>query len=122
MSEIDSTPARPRETGNLNVLYLLHGLAPFTMWLLAIVAVVVGMASREPVRGTWLDTHYSWLQRTFWWGLLWVAISWVITGVLFLTIVGILLIWIPWTILFIWYLYRVVRGWLLLSDGKPAPV
>jgi uncharacterized membrane protein len=45
----------------------------------------------------------------------------VITGVLFLTIIGIILAWIPWTILFIWYLYRVIRGWLLLNDGKPAP-
>ena len=121
MSETDSAPARQPQAGNLHVLYLLHGLAPFTMWLLAIVAVIVGMATRDTARGTWLDSHYSWLQRTFWWGLLWVAISWVITGVLLITIVGILLIWVPWTILFVWYLYRVIRGWLLLNDGKPAP-
>ena len=121
MSETDSAPARQPQAGNLHVLYLLHGLAPFTMWLLAIVAVIVGMATRDTARGTWLDSHYSWLQRTFWWGLMWVAISWVITGVLLITIVGILLIWIPWTILFVWYLYRVIRGWLLLNDGKPAP-
>ena len=121
MSETDSAPARQPQAGNLHVLYLLHGLAPFTMWLLAIVAVIVGMATRDTARGTWLDSHYSWLQRTFWWGLMWVAISWVITGVLLITIVGILLIWVPWTILFVWYLYRVIRGWLLLNDGKPAP-
>jgi uncharacterized membrane protein len=121
MTETEGAAAPRPSTGNLQVLYLLHGLAPFTMWLLAIVAMIVGAASRDSGRATYLDSHYSWLQRTFWWGLLWVAISWVITGILFITIVGILLIWIPWTILFVWYLYRVIRGWLLLNEGKPAP-
>jgi uncharacterized membrane protein len=36
-------------------------------------------------------------------------------------VIGIFLVWIPWTILFIWYLYRVIRGWILLNDRKPAP-
>src|SRR5215813_8203811 len=109
-------------TTNIQVCYILHALAPFTMWLLAIVAVILGVMARDNVRGTYLDSHYSWLQRTFWWGIFWVVISWILTGILFLTIVGIILIWIPWTILFVWYLYRVIRGWLLLNDGKPAPV
>jgi len=61
----------------------LHFLAPFTAWLLAIVAVIMGAANRANVRGTWLDTHYSWLSRTFWWGLLWIVINWIITGILF---------------------------------------
>jgi uncharacterized membrane protein len=108
-------------TGTVNVLYLLHLLAPFTAWLLAVVAIVVGMASRDNVRGTWLDSHYSWLSRTFWWGILWVVICSVATVILFVTIVGIPLVWLIWAILFIWYLYRVIRGWILLSDRKPAP-
>ncbi len=121
MAEIEGTQAQPVKT-TTNVLYLLHALAPFTAWLLAVVAIVVGMVTRDEVRGTYLESHYSWLSRTFWWGLLWIAISCVVMAVLFVTIVGILFIWIPWTILFLWYLYRVIRGWLLLSDGKPAPV
>jgi uncharacterized membrane protein len=121
MTEIEGNKSHP-QAGTAHALYLMHALAPFTMWLLAIVAIIVAMATRDNVRGTYLETHYSWLSRTFWWGLLWVAICWVITGILFITIVGILLVWIPWTILFIWYLYRVIRGWLALNDGKPAPV
>ena len=121
MTEIEHNPGAGPQTGTTQVLYVLHGLAPFTMWLLAIVAIIMGMATRDNVRGTWVDSHYSWLSRTFWWGILWMVISWIITGVLFITVVGILLAWIPWVILFVWYLYRVIRGWLLLSDGKPAP-
>jgi uncharacterized membrane protein len=117
----DPAPAPSPSTGTANVLYLLHLLAPFTAWLLAVVAIVVGMASRDNVRGTWLDSHYSWLSRTFWWGILWVLICGVISGLLFVTLIGIPLIWLPWAILFVWYLYRVIRGWILLGDRKPAP-
>ena len=104
----------------LHVLYLLHGLAPFTAWLLAIIAVLVGMTKRDDVRGTFLESHVSWLSRTFWWGLLWIAIGSVVTFILVITIVGILIWWLPWTILFVWYLYRVIRGWLRLNDRQPV--
>ena len=109
------------ETGTANILYLLHLLAPFTAWLLAVVAIIVGMVTRDRVRGTWLDSHYSWLARTFWWGILWVAICGILTAVLFISLIGILVWWLPWAILFVWYLYRVIRGWILLNDRKPAP-
>ncbi len=115
MSEI-----RPSTT-TTQVLYVLHGLAPFTAWTLAVVAIIVGVFARDGVRGTYLESHMSWLARTFWWGLLWIGILMVISLILFLTVIGIVLVWIPWTILFVWYLYRVIRGWLLLNDGKPAP-
>ena len=104
----------------LHVMYALHLLAPFTAWLLAIVAIIVGFVKRPDVRGTWLETHVSWLSRTFWFGILWIAICAIITGVLFITIVGILIWWLPWTILTLWYLYRVIRGWLRLSDHQPV--
>ena len=102
------------------ILYLLHALAPFTAWLLAVVAIILGMARRDGVRGTFLDSHFSWLSRTFWWGLLWIAICAVITFVLVISIVGWLVVWLPFTVLFFWYLYRVIRGWLRLNDGRPA--
>lgn len=116
MSEIES-PERAPETGTAQVLYVLHLIAPFTAWLLAPIAIVVGMATRDKVRGTWVDSHYSWLSRTFWFGLLWIVVCGILTPILFF----ILLWWLPWTILFLWYLYRVIRGWVLLNDHKPAP-
>jgi uncharacterized membrane protein len=116
MAEIEANPV---PTTNAQLLYILHALAPFTLWTLAVVAVIIGAIGRDGVRGTWVETHYSWLARTFGWGLLWLV---VLTFVFFVTIVGIFLIWIPWGILTIWYLYRVIRGWLLLNDRKPAPV
>ena len=113
-----SPPGEPR-TGTANVLYLLHALAPFTLWSLALIAVGLGAVFRDSVRGTWVETHYSWLARTFGWGLL---ILVAVTILFVMTIIGIFLVWIPWGLLTIWYLYRVVRGWLLLADRKPAPM
>ena len=121
MTEIDGSTGRPTNTRIGHILYLLHGLAPFTAWLLALAAIVVGMMHRDSVRGTFVDSHYSWLSRTFWWGLLWIVIAGVITFILVATVVGVVVAWVPYTVLFVWYLYRVIRGWLLLSDGKPAP-
>jgi uncharacterized membrane protein len=121
MSEIEHDTGRTPDTQVAHFLYLMHGLAPFTAWLLAIGAIIVGIVTRDKVRGTWVETHYSWLSRTFWWGLLWIAIASVITFILAATIIGLVIVWLPFTILFFWYLYRVIRGWLLLNDGKPAP-
>ena len=121
MTEIDGSTGRPTDTKVAHILYLMHGLAPFTFWLLALGAIVVGMMNRDAVRDSWVETHYSWLSRTFWWGLLWIVIAGIITFVLVITVVGIVVSWVPYTILFIWYLYRVIRGWLRLNDGLPAP-
>ncbi len=100
-----------------NILYLLHALAPFTAWLLAVIAVVLGIAKRDGVRGTFLDSHFSWLSRTFWWGLLWIVACGILTALMFLTLILIPVAWLPYAVLFVWYLYRVIRGWLRLNDG-----
>ena len=99
----------------LHIMYLLHGLAPFTAWLLAIIAVIVGAVKRPDVSGTYLESHVSWLSRTFWWGLVWI----VVCAILSVILVIVLLWWLPFTVLFVWYLYRVIRGWLRLSEDRP---
>ena len=105
-----------------HVLYALHALAPFTLWTLAIVAMIIGMIKRDDVRGTWLDTHYAWLSSTFWWGLLFAIIAWTIFWVLGLLTLGIgmFVLWILPVAVLIWYLYRVIKGWLRLNDLKPV--
>jgi uncharacterized membrane protein len=108
------------EKNTTMILYVLHGLAPFTLWLLAIVAMIVGAVKRDDVRGTWLDTHYAWLSRTFWFGLLWWLLAWAIfwiLGVLTLGI-GMIFLWIFPLAVFVWYLYRVIIGVIRLGDNK----
>ena len=119
MSDIAQNPRANVSTTSAHILYVMHVLAPFTFWTLALIAVIVGAIGRDNVRGTWVETHYSWLARTFGYGLIWVV---VLTFLFVLSILGIFLLFIPWGILTIWYLYRVIRGWLRLSDHLPMPM
>lgn len=116
---IEHDTGRQPETTTINVLYVMHAISPFTFWTLSVIAVIIGAFARGNVRGTWVESHFSWLARTFFWGLLWLA---VVSFLFLVSIIGIFVIWVPWGILTIWYLYRVIRGWLLLNDRRPAPL
>ena len=83
----------------------------------SIIAVILNYVKRADVRGTWLDSHFSWQIRTFWFALLWLAIG----GVLFVTVVGIPFAFVLWFATGIWVLYRIIRGWLALSSQKVLP-
>ncbi|HEV8109580.1 MAG TPA: hypothetical protein VGP97_18865 [Burkholderiales bacterium] len=92
------------------VVYALQA-AGFLVVITWIVAVVIDYVKRDEAKGTWLESHFSWQIRTFWWGLLWAVLG----AITFLVLVG-------WFILAadtIWIIYRIVKGWLYLNDGKP---
>ncbi len=83
----------------------------------SIIAVILNYVKRGEARGTWLDSHFRWQIRTFWFGLLWV----VVCG-LFVVItlgVGMLIAWLPLAVVGLWFIYRVARGWLALMDHRP---
>ena len=73
MSAVDQSAAPPTRTAH--ILYLMHAISPFTLWTVALVALVIGAATRDDVRGTWVETHYSWLLRTCLWGIVWVVVA-----------------------------------------------
>jgi len=83
----------------------------------SIIAVILNYLKRSEVRGSWLESHFRWQIRTFWFGLLWVA-----PCVLFIILtlgIGILIAWFPIAIASLWFIYRVARGWLALNSRKP---
>jgi len=78
---------------------------------------VLNYVKRADVRGTWLESHFRWQIRTFWYGLLWVSLC---LGFVVITLgIGILVAWLPLVIVSVWFVYRVVRGWLALRDRRP---
>ena len=83
----------------------------------SIVAVILNYVKRSEARGTWLESHFRWQIRTFWFGLLWAAICG--TFVLLTFFIGLLIVWLPLGILGLWFIYRIARGWLALRDRKP---
>jgi uncharacterized membrane protein len=131
--EIQSEPGTPSE-GHVrltHVIYALHAFSALTGVLTAavivtafltgwpsIIAVIINYVKRPDVRGTYLETHFSWQIRTFWWALLWVVIMWLLV----LTVIGIPLAWVMVVVVGLWVLYRIIRGWLALLDAKPMPM
>ena len=80
----------------------------------SILAVLLNYARRRDTRGTYLESHFRWQIRTFWFALLWVAVA----ALLFVTIIGIPVAWLVVVFTGVWVLYRIIRGWLLLNDGR----
>lgn len=114
-----------------HVIYGLHAFSALTGLLSSalivtaflsgwpsIIAVILNYVKRADVRGTWLDSHFSWQIRTFWYALLWLVVG----GILFATVVGIPFAVVLWLATGIWVLYRIIRGWLALSSRKPMPL
>jgi uncharacterized membrane protein len=114
-----------------NVIYALHSLSlliglttfhtivgTFVFGLPSIVAVIMNYARRPATRGTYLESHFRWQIRTFWYAALWACVS----LFLVITIIGILLGLLGFCALAIWIIYRVARGWLALRDKRPMYV
>ncbi len=83
----------------------------------SIIAVILNYVKRDEARGTWLESHFRWQIRTFWFGLLWVSIC--ALFIVMTLFIGIIIAWLPLTFITIWFIYRVVRGWLALRDRRP---
>ena len=119
-----------------HVVYALHTLSlvigavgavsiigAFVFGWPSIIAVIINYVKRSEVRGTYLDSHFSWQIRTFWWALL-IAVSIGVIGLVLLPLLGFgLVIWgIGFFVIGIWAIYRIARGWLALMDRRPMPV
>ena len=126
-------PASTKETELVtwvNVIYGLHAFSLLTGILGAatvigafltgwpsIIAVILNYVKQGDARGTWLDSHFRWQIRTFWFGLLWVLLC--VLFVVGTLGIGILVAWIPAIAITVWFIYRIVRGWMALRDRKP---
>ena len=113
-----------------HAIYLLHAFSLLTGILGAasvigafligwpsIIAVILNYVKRDEARGTWIDSHFRWQIRTFWFGFLWVSICMLFVIMTFG--IGLLIAWIPLAFITVWFIYRVVRGWLNLNARRP---
>jgi len=113
-----------------HVIYGLHALSLITGIVTAasivfafltgwpsIIAVILNYVKRGEARGTWLESHFRWQIRTFWWGLLWVVLC--LAFVVATLGVGLLVAWLPLMVVGFWFIYRIASGWLRLVDRRP---
>lgn len=94
----------------VQVVYVLYALSYFT-GITAIVGIIINYVKREDAAGTWLESHFRWQIRTFWFGLLWAAIG----AITVFIAIGFAVLFAN----FCWIIYRIVKGWLNLNDNKP---
>ena len=88
----------------------------------SLIAVIINYIKRDEVRNTWLESHFRWQIRTFWYALLWSIIIAIPSFILMLVLVGFALWYIGMSLLGIWAIYRIARGWLALNDRKALPI
>jgi uncharacterized membrane protein len=91
----------------------------FLFGIPSIIAVIMNYIRRGDARGTYLDSHFSWQLRTFWFALLWVSVALLLSIPLMIVLIGFATFWLAVVVIGIWVIYRVVRGWLRLKDGQP---
>ncbi len=92
------------------VIYALYA-ASFVFGITSIVAIIMNYVKKQDVAGTIFESHFRWQIRTFWFGLLWGLLG----TVTLLIVIG----WFALTANGIWIIYRIVKGWLYLNDGRP---
>ena len=91
------------------LVYILQALS-FVFLITAVAGVIINYIKQDEVRDSWLESHFEWQKRTFWYGLLWMVIG---TLSFFL-----LLHWVVLPVVAIWLVYRIAKGWVYLVDGK----
>ena len=122
------------EEGLVTLTFLIYGLHGFsaisgllspafvvtaflTGWP-SIIAVILNYVKRGKARGTWLESHFRWQIRTFWFAFLWVMIVLLLAFTVIAIPLAVIIAWFAG----LWVLYRIARGWLRLSDRSPMPM
>ena len=137
-SNVNLSDSKQRSLIGYNHLtYLLYILSYFTAGLLWIVPIVMNYMKRHDADNTWLATHFDWQIKTFWYSI----VGFIIGSIILLSALGVFgvgifaestfttfgsfllagagLFIIGITIL--WHLYRIIRGWIALTDNRPVP-
>ena len=118
----------PEREGSLmtigHISYLLHAIVAIGTVLpgaqgsvlLLLVAFILDLVKRSEAQGTWQETHFAWRIRS----VIWAAILYAVTAPLWLLFLapG----WVAWGLISLWFLYRVVRGWIALNNRQTMPV
>jgi len=106
------TPQAPTDDKSYCLAVYILYLVSYAFGITALVGVIIAHM-KQPTTSDILESHFQFQIRTFWIGL----IYWIVGFVLAFVLIGIpILLW--W---FIWSLVRCIKGLILLNDGKPVP-
>ena len=134
-TKVDTTHAAALDQSLItytSVIYALHAASAlmgivtaasivgnFLFGIPSIVAVIMNYARVSAVRGTFLESHFRWQIRTFWFALLLALIVWAVSLPLMLVLIGFAILPLGFALIGLWLIYRIVRGWLALRAAQP---
>jgi len=100
-------------------LYIVHAVSfIFSLGLFSVIPLVINYAQRPGSTGTFVHSHHTWMIRSFWWYVVWVAVG----ALAFITIIGIPLAYLVWLGAWLWKAYRLIAGFMRLSNNEAAAV
>lgn len=123
MNMVIDTPERERSLKTVgNISYLLHLIVAVGAVIpsfqpgiaLLVIAFIIDLVKKDDAMGTWQESHFRWRIRS----VLWAGALYILTVPLWLLffVPG----WIAWVLISIWFLYRIIRGWLAGLEREPA--
>ncbi len=134
MSTIGRSEPAPGLVNTAHLVYALHTVSlvvgafgaatvigAFLFGWPSIIAVIVNYVKRGEARGTWLESHFAWQIRTFWYALLWAVVVGVLGALFAIVVVGFAIWAFGLFALGVWAIYRIARGWLRLKDRRAMP-
>ncbi len=114
MNPISTLPPSDKKAKELAILTYALYAASFLVGITCIFAIVVNYIKKDDVVGTFVESHFRWQIRTFWFGLLW--------GVIGIVLLVVLVGWLVIVANSIWVIYRLVKGFIRLNDNLPMYV
>lgn len=108
---MSSDPDTRQSSTIAHVVYAFYAVSIFT-GLPALVGVIIAHLQYSPAAGWVTASHLSWQIRSFWWSILWTVIG--------IALIPVLVGWLILAVVWLWFIYRVARGWLRLMDELPA--
>ncbi|MDB5802614.1 MAG: hypothetical protein JWL63_3553 [Rhodocyclales bacterium] len=122
--------ATPGQVQLTHILYLLHAIGlvvgawsqaatmigAFVFGWTSIIAIIINYVKRDELKGTFLESHFIWQADTFWR----CAVVMLIGIALYFVLVGFFINWLVFGLVGLWAVYRIIKGWLALNEGKPV--
>ena len=131
----DATVVRepnPSLVNTLHLTYALHAvglaigafgaatvLGSFIFGWPSIIAVIINYVKRGDARGTWLESHFEWQIKTFWYAVIASIVIGITGAMLVIVLIGFAIWALGFFALGIWAIYRIASGWLKLRDQRP---
>lgn len=113
-NEVDNPRRDDADMGMIAYIAYLVGIFPAFTIIAVLVGLFVSYSQRGKVEGLWLESHYTWLIRTFWFGI---ALSLLAAIVSVITLM--LLSWVAFVAVWVWYLVRVINGFRAFQKKIP---